>query len=202
MPPSFESLLENNPLRSRVREAMEVKCLREGTDVGTVAHGLHIACGNGAPTALIRKHFDVTRMSAVDRDPAMIASARQRHAEDGTVDFSVQDARSLSFTAELFDAVFDLADLHNYPDWKGCLLELRRVLKPGGLLILEELSRESFAHAAGRVFKAFTEHPYESMLTVCGFQEHVRSSGFQVRYFREKNPLGLLRYFVMVAQKV
>lgn len=200
MPVSFEYMLENNPLRSRVREAMEVKCLRKGTDVGTVAHALHIACGNGTPTRLIRKHFSVTRMSAVDQNPAMVAAAREKYT-DGSVAFAVGDVRRLAFDDGQFDAVFDLADLHNYPDWKGCVMELRRVLKPGGLLILEELSRESFAHAAGRLFKALTEHPYEAMLTVAEFQEHVRRSGFQVRYFREENPLGLLRYFVMVAEK-
>ncbi len=82
------------------------------------------------------------------------------------------------------------------------MAELHRVLKPGGLLILEELSRESFSHAAGRLFKAFTDHPYEDMLTIDAFQEHVRRTGFAITSFREKNPLGLLRYFVMVARKL
>ncbi len=201
MPVSFEYVLENNPLRSRVREAMEVKCLREGTDVGTVAHGLHIACGNGNPTRLIRKHFCVTHMSAVDRDPSVIAAARRKYT-DGTVEFSVGGVQRLEFPDGVFDAVFDLADLHNYTDWKDCVAELRRVLKPGGLLILEELSRESFAHAAGKVFKVLTDHPYDSMLTMPEFREHVGASGFEVRHFREKNPFGLLKYFVMVAEKV
>ncbi len=198
---AFESLLENNPLRARVRENMEVKCLRKATDVGILSHALHIACGNGDATRMILKYFPAARMSAVDRDPELIATARERHRSDA-LDFSVQDAGSLRFDGGLFDAVFDLADLHNHQDWKRRLLELRRVLKASGLLILEELSRETFSRAAGRLFKVLTDHCYQSMLTMTDFRDHVLRSGFEILHFEEKNPLGLLTYFVMVARKL
>ena len=197
---SFELMLENNPLRASVRELLEVKPLRAATDVGSIPQALHIACGNGDPTQLILKYFSPQKLSAIDRDHGLIADARRRHG-NGSVDFSVQDARSLSFQDNSFDAAFDLADLHNMPDWKDGVLELRRVLRPGGLLILEELSQETFTHAAGRLFKALTDHPYQSMLTMEGFRDHVLQSGFRILHFKRKCPLGLLKYFIMVAQK-
>ena len=200
-PMTFEYMLENNPLRSRIRESMEVRCLREATAVGGIDHALHIACGNGSATRLILKHFPAKRVSAVDRDDELIAAARRMRKGD-TIDFSVQDVVSLSFGDELFDAAFDLADLHNIPDWKGGLRELNRVLKPGGLLILEELSLESFNHAAGKLFKVLTDHPYDSMLTMGDFHDQVLRSGFEILHFEEKMPFGLLKYFIMVARKV
>ncbi len=200
-PKTFEYMLENNPLRARIRENMEVKCLRAAAEVGSIDHALHIACGNGSATRLILKHFPAKRVSAVDRDDGLIAAARKMRKGD-TVDFSVQDVRSLSFSDELFDAAFDLADLHNTPDWKGGLRELNRVLRPGGLLILEELSLESFNHAAGKLFKAFTDHPYDSMLTMGDFHDQVLRSGFEILHFEEKMPFGLLKYFIMVARKI
>lgn len=196
----FESLLENNPLRSRVREAFEVKPLRRATDIGLIAHSLHITCGNGNATQLILKHFPSEKCSGIDRDEEMIAAARDRHGS-ASLEFSVQDVRSLRFADDTFDAVFDLADLHNMTDWRDGVRELRRVLKPGGLLILEELSRETFAHAAGKLFKALTEHPYEAMLTTEGFREYALQIGFEVLHFEERCPFGLLKYFVMVARK-
>jgi ubiquinone/menaquinone biosynthesis C-methylase UbiE len=197
---AFEYMLENNALRSRVREMMEVRPLRSSTDVGDISHALHIACGNGNPTQLILKYFSPQRVSAIDRDDSLIADARTRYGSD-VLDFSVQDARSLSFGDERFDAVFDLADLHNYPDWRRGVSELKRVLKPGGLLILEELSQESFAHAAGKLFKALTDHPYDAMLTTSEFYDHLLHSGFEILHFKERIPFGLLKYFTVVARK-
>lgn len=198
---SFEYMLENNRARAFVRELMEVRPLRKATDVGVIPNALHIACGNGSPTSLIMKHFSLMKASAIDRDGEMIEAARANPAFAGVVDFSVGDVRALAFPDASFDAVFDLADLHNFTDWERGLLEMKRVLRPGGLLILEELSRESFSHAAGRLFKALTEHPYEDMLTVDAFRGSLLRNGLEVLHFSEKNPLGLLRYLVAVARK-
>ena len=197
----FESMLENNPLRSYVREKMEVQPLRAATDVGCIERALHVACGDGGSTQLILKHFLAHRMSGVDRDPALIAEARKRRGSE-TVDYTVQDVCSLDFGDGVFDAVFDLADLHNYRDWRKALEEIGRVLRPGGLLILEELSLESFQHAAGKLFKIMTDHPYDSMLTAGGLRDHVAQTGFQILHFQERNPLGLLKYYTMVARKM
>ncbi len=196
----FESLLENNPLRARVRENMEVKVLREATDVGAIPHALHIACGNGGSTQQLLRYFAPARLSAVDRDEELVAAARARYPSE-TVDYSCRDVRALGFEAGSFDAVFDLADLHNTADWRTGLAEIHRVLKRGGLFILEELSRETFSFAAGKFFKIMTEHPYDSMLTVEEFRESILSAGFEILHFEEKVPFGLLKYFVMVARK-
>jgi ubiquinone/menaquinone biosynthesis C-methylase UbiE len=196
----FESMLENNPLRGYVRDVMEVKPLRAATGVGRIPHALHVACGNGDSTRLVLRQFPADKLSAIDRDDELIAAACKMNGSE-SVDFSVQDVCSLRFKDNSFDAAFDLADLHNTQDWKVGVRELHRVLKPGGLLILEELSQETFAYAAGKLFKALTDHPYDSMLTMEGFRDHVLQTGFDILHFEEKCPFGLLKYFVMVARK-
>jgi ubiquinone/menaquinone biosynthesis C-methylase UbiE len=196
----FEAMLENNPLRAWVREAMEVKPLRAAADVGQIGHALHIACGNAGATRLILKHFILGRVTGVDRDPAVIREAAANPPLPVS-EFSVQDVRSLSFADSTFDAAFDLADLHNYPDWRDGVRELWRVLKPGGLLLMEEITRETFSHGAGRLFKALTEHPYDAMLDADALRECMRRTGFQIFHDRELNPLGLFRYFIIAARK-
>ncbi len=196
----FEYALENNRLRSWVRDLMEVRPLRKATEVGAIPRALHIACGGGRPTRLLLKRFAIDSLSGIDRDPSVIAEARSSF-QDAAFEFSVGCVLSLDFPDDSFDAAFDLADLHNYPDWRRGLLELRRVLKPGGLLIAEELTRESFEHAGGKIFKRLTEHPYDSMLRREEFRDFALRSGFEVLSFEELNPLGLLRYVAMVARK-
>jgi len=197
---SFEFALENNPLRAIVREQQEVKYLRSVTDVGNLDHALHIACGNGDATRLLLKYFPSSRISAIDRDEELIAAACERH-EGAMIDFSVQEASSLAFPDDSFDAVFDLADLHNSKEWRSGVAELCRVLRPGGLLIMEELSQESFAFASGKLFRALTYHDYDSMLTMDALRQHVLDVGFEPVFFNEKKPLGLFKYYVMVARK-
>jgi len=174
--------------------------MRAAAKVGKVGHALHIACGNGSATALILRHFAAERMSAVDRDSEAVAVAQRERPSDG-IDYSVQDVRALDFADDSFDTIFDLADLHNFADWDQGLAEVRRVLKPGGLLILEEITRETFAHGAGRVFKALTDHPYDSMMTIEGLKEHLVQNGFEILRFEARNPMGLFRYFILIARK-
>jgi len=195
----FEFALENNPLRAIVREQQEVKYLRSITDVGPLDHALHIACGNGEATRQLLKYFPSTRMSAIDRDEELITAAREKR-EGAMIDFSVQDASSLTFPDDSFDAVFDLADLHNSKEWRSGIAELYRVLKPGGLLIMEELAQESFAFASGRIFKALTYHDYDAMLSVNELREHALRVGFEPVVFNERKPLGLFKYYAMIAR--
>ncbi len=197
---TFESVLENNPLRALVREHLEIKPLRKAADIGSIPHALQIACGNGGSTSQLMKYFSPAKLSAIDREDELIEVARETHASDA-FEFYPQDVFSMSFDDNSFDAVFDLADLHNYRDWEIGLMELKRVLKRGGLLILEELSLETFAHSAGRIFKLLTDHPYDFMLTMGGFRDCARRNGFEILHFEEKNPFGLLKYFIMVAKK-
>jgi ubiquinone/menaquinone biosynthesis C-methylase UbiE len=54
------------------------------------------------------------------------------------------DASKLDFPDGHFDAVFDFGIIHHIPNWKDCIQELKRVLKPNGEVILEELSIDTF----------------------------------------------------------
>jgi ubiquinone/menaquinone biosynthesis C-methylase UbiE len=200
MQKDFEYLLENNALRAKVREQFEVKPLRRAAEVGHIGHALQIACGCGSSSAQLMRYFSIGKLSAIEREAELVERARNTHAPDRYA-FYAQDVFSMGFGDSTFDAVFNLADLHNYAEWEVGLLELRRVLKPGGLLIMEELSRESFESASGRVFRRLTEHPYGSMLTVEGFRESALRCGFEILAFEERNPFGLLKYFIMVARK-
>jgi ubiquinone/menaquinone biosynthesis C-methylase UbiE len=197
---NVESLIENNPLRSYVRERYELRPLRRATGVGVVPRALYFPCGDGKATALLLKHFSLQEVSAIDQDERLVEQARRNHPAAG-VDFSVGDVRSLDFADDTFDAVFDLADLHNYAEWQRGLRELRRVLKPDGLLIVEELSIETFTHAAGRVFRALTRHPYDSMFTVDSFRDCLLECELEVLSLERLNQFGLLKYFTVIARK-
>ena len=196
---SFEYLIENNPLRARVREIMEVKPLRDATGIGRIERALHIASGNGSATQLLVKHFAPEWLAGIDRDPEAIAAAQAQYAAGQ--EYSIQSVESLAFEDGSFDAVFDLADLHNLPAWRRGLAEIERVLAPEGLLIMEEISIESFSRGAGKLFRKLSEHDYEAMLSIEELRAEILRLGFELIHFEERNPLGLFPYFLAVARK-
>src|SRR5439155_351023 len=64
-----------------------------------------------------------------------------------------------------YDAVFELAIFHHVPGWRHALAEVRRVLRPGGVFLFEELSREFFSEVPvlSPLLRRFTEHPWDTM---------------------------------------
>ena len=197
---TFEFLLDNNPLRAYVKEHMEVKLLRSAAPVENIRRALEIGCGNGVGTGLIMKYFSPDALFAVDRNDELITAALRTRSHE-SVAFSVQDVCALEFEDGSFDAVFDLADLHNIENWKRDLSELSRVLTPGGYLILEEISIDTFTHGAGKVFRRLTDHPYDTMMSMDGFLSQLRLSGFEILHHEERIPFGLLKYFIVIAKK-
>ena len=95
---------------------------------------LEVAVGTGLNVPLYEPELALT---GVDLSPAMLALARQRAAEAGRqVDLREGDAHRLPFDDASFDTVVCTFSLCNIPDLRGALTEMRRVLRPGGRLVL------------------------------------------------------------------
>lgn len=94
---------------------------------------LDAGCGSGPlSAALLAKGAIVT---GFDSSPAMIKLARQRLGENAALHIA-DLSQPLPFTDGAFDDVVVSLVLHYLRDWTVTLAELRRVLKPGGRLIL------------------------------------------------------------------
>jgi SAM-dependent methyltransferase len=94
---------------------------------------LDAGCGSGPLSAALRAKGAI--VTGFDGSPAMIKLARQRLGENA--DLHVADlGRPLPFADSAFDDVVVSLVLHYLRDWAAPLAELRRVLKPGGRLLL------------------------------------------------------------------
>ena len=95
---------------------------------------LEVAIGTGRN--LPHYPTDVT-ITAIELSPAMLAIARQRAADLGrAVDFREGDAEHLPFDDASFDTVVCAFSLCTIPSPAAALAEMRRVLRPGGRLLL------------------------------------------------------------------
>lgn len=94
---------------------------------------LDAGCGSGPLAAELRARG--ATVTGFDSSAEMVKLARQRLGEDA--DLRVADLdRPLPFADGAFDDVVASLVLHYLRDWTGALAELRRVLKPGGRLVL------------------------------------------------------------------
>ena len=94
---------------------------------------LDAGCGSGPLTEDLRAKGAV--VAGFDSSPAMLELARQRLGEDA--DLRVADlSQPLPYADGEFDDVVVSLVLHYLQDWSAPLAELRRVLKPGGRLLL------------------------------------------------------------------
>jgi SAM-dependent methyltransferase len=94
---------------------------------------LDAGCGSGPLSAALRAKGAV--VTGFDSSPAMVELARRRLGDDA--DVHVADiSRPLPFADGVFDDVVVSLVLHYLRDWTTPLAELRRVLKPGGRLLL------------------------------------------------------------------
>ncbi|HEU5423311.1 MAG TPA: bifunctional demethylmenaquinone methyltransferase/2-methoxy-6-polyprenyl-1,4-benzoquinol methylase UbiE [Nitrolancea sp.] len=105
------------------------------------ARVLDVATGTG-DLALELAGQGVALVVGADFSGGMLASAAAKRAESGTqaVRLVQADAMRLPFASGSFDAVTIGFGLRNLPDYGGAVAELARVLRPGGRLVILEMS--------------------------------------------------------------
>jgi ubiquinone/menaquinone biosynthesis C-methylase UbiE len=95
---------------------------------------LEVAIGTGRNLAHYPKDVAV---KGIELSPAMLALARQRAAELGVeVDLIEGDAQALPFSDNSFDTVVCALSLCSIPNPEAAIAEMKRVLVPGGRLLL------------------------------------------------------------------
>src|SRR5260221_8906169 len=148
---------------------------------------LEIGAGNGLNFAFYDP-AQVERVEAIEPDTAMLRYARERAAEAPVpVTLTQAPVESLPFADATFDCAVATLVFCSATDPAGGLREIRRVLKPGGKLLLMEHVRSQGA-ITGRIQDTLV--PFTTRLAGnCHWNrntEHmVADAGFQIEYRRD-----------------
>ena len=129
------------------------KRLRNRTlDAAGLAPGervLDVCCGTGTLTLAARARVGANgSVHGVDASPEMIARATAK-AADSDVHFQIAQAQALPFPEGSFDVVLCSLGFHHLPEEArdAALAEMRRVLAPGGRVLLVEFTKTRGAWA-------------------------------------------------------
>ncbi|HLB45565.1 MAG TPA: methyltransferase domain-containing protein [Anaerolineales bacterium] len=153
-------------------------------DQALLKHGesiLDVGCGTGGVTIPAKLRVGKTgEVAGIDPAPEMIALARQKASRAGLeIDFRVGVIESLPFPDETFDAVTSSLMMHHLPEHlqvKG-LAEIRRVLKPGGRILIADMMRPSNS-TIKRFFTLLIQHGHGMKFGIEDLLRHIREAGF------------------------
>ena len=126
-------------LRRLYAAAAEIGELPDGARV------LDIPCGGGVALRGLRPEQDVHYVAA-DIAPAMLdrtRAAARRRGLDRQVETRVADVGDLPFGDDEFDLVVTFTGLHCFPEPARAVVEMVRVLRPGGVLTGSTLLNDS-----------------------------------------------------------
>lgn len=110
-----------------------------------VAHGrvLDIATGTGDLAILLARRLEGSQVTGVDLSEGMLRIGRDKVAREGLegrITLDVGDCMSLPFGEGEFDCVTCAYGVRNFEDIARGYREMARVLRPGGMAVILELS--------------------------------------------------------------
>ena len=155
------------------------------------ARVIDAGCGHGLSLASLDAGFAPNEIVALDADASVLVRASQEAARcRAKVDVRTGDVSALA----LDDASVDLAlchqTLHHTQRQREALAELRRVLRPGGVLLLAESCR---AFVRRLWVRAFFRHAMQAQHSAEEYVALVREAGFEVLAHATPDPWWSLR---------
>jgi ubiquinone/menaquinone biosynthesis C-methylase UbiE len=150
-------------------------------EIGTGTTVLEVAAGTGVVS--LRLAAKAGCVYALDISQAMVAEAKKKARAKNleNIEFLVDDAYGLPFESGKFDAVICSNALHNMKEPATPLMEMRRVLRPGGRVFTP-----TFCHGEGlksRIISwimSLTGFPAYHRFTIVELTTLIERSGFTI----------------------
>ncbi len=105
---------------------------------------LDVGTGTGHLAISVAQHCPKARIFAMDLSDNMLKVAQENAKQAGVLDkivFLKADAKSMPFPDKMFDSVFCHNMLHHIPDPLALVLEIKRVAKDDGAILIRDLIR-------------------------------------------------------------
>ena len=97
---------------------------------------LDCGCGTGPIISLLHEKDSAKHYTGIDLTPRMIEVAKAKKLSN--TEFVVGDCENLPFEDESFDVVICTNSFHHYPNPQRFFDSVKRVLRPGGKLVLQD----------------------------------------------------------------
>jgi demethylmenaquinone methyltransferase/2-methoxy-6-polyprenyl-1,4-benzoquinol methylase len=127
-----------------IRELQGLLAAGPADGAATIAAILDVATGTGDMAVLLARAYPQARITGVDISEGMLEVGRHklnRLKLDSQIILRPGDSEALPFSADQFDAITVAFGVRNFENLESGLREMKRVLKPGGKLVVLEFSQ-------------------------------------------------------------
>ena len=147
---------------------------------------LDVACGTGRTLRQLATAHPDLRYHGVDLSPFYVKAARKLLADVPEVSLAVENGEALPYADGAFDVVTSVYRVHELPRnaRRNVVREMYRVLRPGGLLVLEDSCQPADSPALAGVLANFPvefHEPFYQDYLGDDLAELVRECGFTVQ---------------------
>ncbi|MBN2044892.1 MAG: class I SAM-dependent methyltransferase [Anaerolineales bacterium] len=138
--PHFMAALIDHPVRRRLIQPPDETAVRHGIQPGMTV--LEVGPGSGTYTAAAARRVGVGgQLVAIDIEPRMIERVQFKAEREGLTNIhaEVGDVYQLNYPENHFDLCFMITVISEIPEPVRAMQEIKRVLKPGGIISFSEL---------------------------------------------------------------
>lgn len=167
---------------------------------------LDIGCGTGFFTRLLADKYKKAHIYVTDLSESMVCHTKAQHAKrlpwQRKYHHTISDAVALPYKDASFDLVTSNLTMQWVPDVSAMMREMRRVLKPGGLILFSTFGRRTLSELRQTLAHINPEHtssvlPFPDVMSLgnslgeCAVEDYVTDTDlFTLTY---PNTMGLVR---------
>ncbi len=126
------------------------------------ARVLDAACGEGYGAQILAN--TASHVTGIDISEHAVQHAQKRYSKLENLEFVTADCTKLPFEADQFDVVVSFETLEHLSEHELMLAEFRRVLQPGGFLILSSPDKAEYSEKRGYSNEFHTRELYRDEL--------------------------------------
>jgi ubiquinone/menaquinone biosynthesis C-methylase UbiE len=169
----------------------------------TLGHVVDVGCGTGNLLPLLTGPARIDGYLGVDLSPEMLRVARGKASGGaGRIGFVAGDAGRLPLRDESFDTAVSASVLHYWDDADAALAEVRRVLRPGGRLLLLDWLRDPLPMRLLNAWMRITRVEYRRMYSRSELVNALVRAGFRVEGEERESAGGAWRLIAFDARAV
>lgn len=153
---------------------------------------LDLSCGTGLlAEEMIQQNFSFKKLILNDPSEEMLAIARERLPDNGTISFTNRHVQEMEYEENSFDEILCLNAFHFYSGQHAIIENIYRMLKPGGKFYVLDWNRSGFFRIINMIIRLSAPerinsrslNELEQMLRQCKFTINA-SNTWNWRYWK------------------